>query len=325
VDAFEALPKAELHVHLFGAIPVPVLLELAASHGVELPASTPEGLREWLRYRDFDHFMQAMRALRPCVKTFDDLELITYEFGRDLARQQVRYAEVMVTPMGLEVRGLTYPGFLEAMNRGRARALADFGLEMRWIFDLNRSLPEERDRRYWADYTTEVAIASRDAGVVGFGVANAEAGYPPELFAPWFDRALGAGLHSVPHAGEHAGPESVWGAVSALGAERIAHGVRAIEDPALVEHLAEHRIVLDVCPTSNVCLGVCRSLADHPLRRLHESGVPLTVNSDDPTMFGTTLNDEVRLLGSELGLDRAAVEEIVGSAFRHAFAPAAPA
>lgn len=315
---FEAAPKAELHVHLFGAIPPTVLLELAGRHRVQLPADTVEGLHEWFRFRDFDQFTEAMKALRPLVNTEEDVELITYEFARDLARQHVRYAEVMVTPMGLELRGMRFPGWLEAINRARQRARAELELELRWILDVNRSVPDA-ELGYWADHALEAAIAGRDAGVVAFGLSGAENGRPAEAYAPWFERALGAGLRSVPHAGEHVGPGSVWGAIRALGAHRIAHGVRAIEDPALVAYLAEHRIALDVCPTSNVRLGVYPSLADHPLRRLYEAGVPITVNSDDPTMFGITLNHEVAALTTELGLDDEAVSEILDNGFRFGF------
>ena len=319
----EDLPKAELHVHLHGAIPAATVLELARRHRVALPVDSVEGMRGWLQFRDFAHFQEAMHLVGSCIGGVEDLELVTYEFARELAAQNVRYAEVMVTPGELQRRrGLPYPQTLEAMNRGRARALADAGVELRWIFELNRTLPAGV-REYWSDFTVEAAIAGRDAGVVALGLSNSEAGHPPEPFAPWFERALGAGLHSVPHAGEHAGPESVRGAVEALGAHRVAHGIRAVEDPALVALLAERGIPLDVCPTSNVWLGLYPSLAEHPLRRLHEAGVALTVNSDDPTMFGTTLTEEVAALRGPLGLDEAAAREIVANGFRFGFeAPA---
>ena len=319
MPGWEGVAKAELHVHLFGAIPPAILLELARRRHVELPSEVEAGLRDGFRFRDFDHFSEVLRTLRPCVQTVEDLELITYGLGRELAGQRVRYAEVMVTPMGLELRGIRFPASLEAMNRARDRLRADFGLELRWIFDFNRGVADEAECRYWADYATEVAIAGRGAGVVALGLSGAERDNPPEQFGPWFERARSSGLHSVPHAGEHSGPASVWGAINVLGAERIAHGVRAIEDPSLVAYLAERRIALDVCPSSNVSLGVYRSLAVHPLPTLHRAGVPVTVNSDNPTMFGVTLNDEVDSLSAELGLDEAAVSEIIDNGFRFGF------
>lgn len=312
-------PRAELHVHLFASIPPAVMRELAWRHRVDLPAAFADGIGPDFRYRDFAHFQELLTAIRPLTQDGDDVELVTYEFAADLARQGVRYVETMVTAMGAARRGLTPTTLLDAMNRGRARARGDFGLEMRWIVDIQRAVPEA-ERAYWADQALEFAIGGRDAGVVALGLSGPEEGSPPEPFAPWFERARAAGLHSVPHAGEHGGPESVWGAVRALHAERIAHGVRAVEDPALVAHLAERGIVLDVCPTSNVCLGVVRSLPEHPLRRLHEAGVPITVNSDCPPMFGSTLSEEVAALSGPLGLEAPAVREIVANGLRYGFA-----
>lgn len=311
-------PSAELHVHLFASIPPAALRELARRHRTELPAPLAEGIRPDFRYRDFAHFQELLAAIRPLTASAEDVEFITYEFAADVAKQGVRYVEAMVTALGAARRGLTPETMMDALNRGRARALADFGLEMRWIVDVNRGLPGA-DRAYVADQSLDFALGGRDAGVVAFGLSGPEAGNPPEPFAPWFERARAGGLHSVPHAGELAGPESIWGAVNALHAERISHGVRAVEDPALVVHLAERRIVLDVCPTSNVCLGVVRSLAEHPLRRLHEAGVPVTVNSDCPPMFGSTLSDEVALLSTAMGLDPPAVREIVENGLRYGF------
>jgi aminodeoxyfutalosine deaminase len=313
-----ATPRAELHVHLFASIPPPALRELARRHRAELPAPFARGIRPDFRYRDFAHFQELLAAIRPLTSSGEDVEFITYAFAADVARQGVRYVETMVTAIGAARRGLTPETLLDALNRGRTRARADFGLEMRWIVDVNRGLPEA-ERASHADQSLDFALGGRDAGVVAFGLSGPEAGNPPEPFAPWFERARAAGLHSVPHAGELAGPESIWGAVRALHAERIAHGVRAVEDPALVAHLAEHGIALDVCPTSNVCLGVVPSLAEHPLRRLHESGVPITVNSDCPPMFGSTLSDEVALLTTAMGLDEAAVREIVANGLRYGF------
>ena len=166
-----------------------------------------------------------------------------------------------------------------------------------------------------------MAIETQAEGVVALGLGGPEVGHPPEPFAPLFARGRAAGLHSAPHAGEHVGPPSIRGALDALGAERLAHGVRAIEDPALVAELAERRVALDLCPTSNVCLGVYPSLAEHPLRRLHNAGAVVTINSDDPALFGTTLTREVGLLADPFGLDVVAIDEILLNGVRHSFLP----
>lgn len=184
-----------------------------------------------------------------------------------------------------------------------------------------RRWDDPAETRAQADYTTAAALEGRADGVVALGLAAAEAGAPPAPFAPWFERARAGGLHSAPHAGEMAGPASIWGAVRALGAERIAHGVRAVEDPALVAYLAAAGIALDVAPTSNVRLGVYPSYAAHPLPRLHAAGVALTINTDDPPLFGTTLNDEVALLARPFGLDVAAIDAILLDGVRKSFLP----
>jgi adenosine deaminase len=167
-----------------------------------------------------------------------------------------------------------------------------------------------------------VAIEGKHDGVVSLGLGGAEEGYPPDRFAPYFDRARAAGLHSNPHAGEIAGPESVWGAIKALDAERIGHGVRSIEDPTLVQYLAEHRIPIEVNPTSNIRLAVFPGYAQHPLARLYSAGVPLTINSDDPPLFNTTLNDEVALLGGTFGFTVQEIDDILLNGVRHSFLPA---
>ncbi len=316
-----AAPKAELHIHLEGAIAPATALALARQHGVALPAADEAGLRAWFAYRDFDHFLTIIRAVAACLQTAADYERVTYELGRDLARQGVRYAEVALSPSIHARRGIPFDTYFAGMTRGRARARADFGIELAWIFSIVRRWDDPSETRAHADYTTAMALDGRADGVVALGLAAAEAGAPPEPFAPWFDRARAGGLHSAPHAGEMAGPASIRGAVRALGAERIAHGVRAIEDPALVEQLAERGIALDIAPTSNVRLGVYASYAAHPLPRLHAAGVAITINTDDPPLFNTTLNDEVALLAQPFGLDIAAIDGILLNGIRKSFLP----
>ena len=316
-----AAPKAELHIHLEGAIAPATALALARRHRVALPATDEAGLRAWFAYRDFDHFLTIIRAIASCLRTADDYERVTYELGRDLARQGVRYAEVALSPSIHARRGIPFDTYFAGMTRGRARARADFGIELAWIFSIVRRWDDPALTGPEADYTTAMALDGRADGVVALGLAAAEDGAPPEPFAPWFDRARAGGLHSAPHAGETAGPASIWGAVRALGAARIAHGVRAIEDPALVEYLAAHSITLDIAPTSNLRLGLYPSYADHPLPRLHAAGVALTINTDDPPLFGTTLNDEVALLVDPFGLDVAAIDEILLNGVRCSFLP----
>lgn len=316
-----AAPKAELHVHLEGSILPATLLALAERNRVILPSQTEAGLREWFTFRDFDHFIQIYLTITRCLKEAADYELIAYEFGANMARQNVRYAEVTFSPSTHHSLGISHDTYFGGLTRGRERARADFGVEIAWVFDIVRNIPLEAGGRELADYVVDVAIEGMSDGVITLGLGGAEVGNPPEPYAPFFDRARAAGLHSAPHAGETGGPESVWGSIRALGAERIGHGVRSIEDAALVAHLAEQVIPLEVCPTSNICLGVAPSLAAHPLPRLYAAGAPITINSDDPPLFNTRLNDEVALLSDSFGLDVATIDKILLNGVRYSFLP----
>lgn len=318
-----AAPKVELHVHLEGSIRPETLLTLAERNRVPLPATTEAGLRDWFVYRDFDHFIAMYVACTQCLRTTEDYELVVYQFGEEMARQHVRYAEVTFSPSTNWIFGVPQEVWFPGLTRGRARARIDFGVEIQWVFNIVRRWNDATRTVPAAEYTTRTAIEGIPDGVVALGLGGAERGGPAEPFAPWFDRARAAGLHSDPHAGEIGGPESVWGALRALGAERIGHGVRAIEDPALVAYLAERRIPLEVNPTSNIRLGVYPDFAAHPLRRLHDAGVIITVSSDDPPLFNTTLNDEVALLADPFAFSVEAIDAILLNAVRHSFLPPA--
>jgi aminodeoxyfutalosine deaminase len=315
-DFIAAMPKVELHVHLEGSIRPSTVLILAERNGVALPSHDRESLRAFYHFIDLDHFIQVYFAVSACLKTVADFSLIAYEFGADLARQNIRYAEVTFTPFtNVANTGLPFGDILDGLNDGRARARADFGVEFNWILDIVRNNPETRHQvARWAAETV-------DRGVIAFGLGGMERDHPPEWFADAFETACGAGLHSVPHAGEVVGPKSVWGAIRALHAERIAHGVRSIEDPALIAYLREHQIPLDVCPTSNLCLGIYGSYEQHPIRDLIDQGVYVTVNSDDPPMFNTDLVSEYQALADRLGFGRAQLEQLSLNALRASFLP----
>jgi adenosine deaminase len=317
----QAVPKAELHVHLEGAIQPSTLLELARRNRVPLPADTVGGLKEWFTFRDFRHFVEIYTAISRCLRTSEDYELIVYEFGAEMARQNVRYAEVTFTPATHALLGVPEEAYLGGLKRGRERIKAEFGVELNWVFDIPRGVPDLSKRSEYADYTVRVAIEGMSEGVVALGLGGMEVGNPPELFERQFDKARAAGLRSTPHAGETVGPESVWGALNALGAERLGHGVRSIEDPKLVEFLVEKQIPLELNPTSNLCLKVYPTIGEHPLRRLYEAGVPMTVNSDDPPLFNTNLNAEVALLASAFGFEVDLIDEILLNGVRHSFLP----
>jgi adenosine deaminase len=316
-------PKAELHVHLEGSIRPATVLELARRNGVSLPAQDLEGLRRWYVYRDFPHFVEVYLTITGCLRTAEDYELIAYEFGLEMARQNVRYAEVTFSASTHTGFGVPREAWWGGLTKGRERARSELGVEIAWVFDIVRQIEPERTRHERAAYTVDVALEGMREGVVALGLGGTEQGYPPGQFAPYFRRALDGGLHSAPHAGEHAGPESVWTALEELGAERIGHGVRSIEDPALVRRLAERGVPLEVSPTSNVRLGVYPDYRAHPLPRLLEAGVRLTVNSDDPPLFNTTLNDELALLPGAFGLGVDRIDELLLNGVRQSFLPPA--
>ena len=303
----EAMPKAELHIHLEGAIAPATLLRLAERHGRPLPADDVKGLQAWYHFTTFRHFIEVYLMGQACLRQADDFALIAYELGADRSRQAIRYSEVTVTPYThiWQQKGIRPEEIIEGLEDGRARARRDFGVEMRWVFDIPRNLPEPAGA-----WTADFAIQHMDKGVVGFGLGGDESKAPPELWIAPFQRAIAAGLYSVPHAGEVAGPASVWGALRHLGARRLGHGVRSSEDPALVAYLVEHQVPLEVNPTSNLRLNVYPDFAHHPLRRLWDAGVYLTVNSDDPPMFDTTLTAEYGVLAAHFDFTPAELEQI---------------
>ncbi len=316
----KAAPKAELHVHLEGSIQPATFLELARRNRIPLPVNSVEEARRWFAYRDFHHFVEIFVTVTRCLKTREDYEQIVYEFGATMARQNVHYAEVTFSACTQRFTlGIPHDVYFAGLTRGRERVKQDFGVEINWIFDIVRDQAQGYGVSQRADYTLAVAKESMQDGVVALGLGGAEVGYPAEWFARWFEQARAVGLHSAPHAGETVGPESVWNAIRMLDAERIGHGVRSIEDPELVAYLAEKQIPLEVCPTSNICLDVYPSLRQHPLPRLYAAGIPLTINSDDPPLFNTTLNDEVALLANTFHFERDTINEILLNGVRYSF------
>ncbi|GAB2910251.1 adenosine deaminase [Streptomyces mayteni] len=308
------LPKAELHVHHVGSASPRIVAELAARHPDSPVPKDPEELERYFTFRDFAHFIQVYISVVELIRDAEDVRLLTYEVARDMARQHIRYAELTVTPHSSVLRGIQDVAFMEAIEDARVGAERDLGVVLRWCFDIPGELGLPA-----AEETARMACELRPEGLVSFGLGGPEIGWPRPQFKPYFDRAIAAGLHSVPHAGESTGPETVWDAVTELRAERIGHGINAARDPRLLAHLAEHRIPLEVCPTSNVATRSVPSLDAHPLPDLVAAGVLVTINSDDPPMFGTDLNTEYAVAARLLGLDAAGVAELAKNAVGASF------
>jgi adenosine deaminase len=297
------LPKAELHVHLEGSIQPATLLRLGRQNGRPLPATDEAGLRAYYQFRDFSHFLDLYITILKCLRTPEDYRLIAYEFGREAARQNIRYAEVTFTIISnVKYSGLPWQLIMDGLNQGRAKAELEFGVRWAWIFDIVRDRPDLQNE------VVDMALAGRDSGVVALGLAGDERLDHAITFRPSFDRAALAGLPGIPHTGELSGPDKIWEVIRYLHPHRLQHGVRAIEDPLLVAYLRDHQIGVDLCPTSNVRLGVYPDYASHPLRHLWGAGLLVTVNSDDPPLFGTDLNHEYEILVDEFDF---AADELV--------------
>jgi aminodeoxyfutalosine deaminase len=311
------LPKAELHVHQVGSASPRIVAELAERHPATSVPTDADLLADYFRFRDFAHFVEVYLSVVDLVQTADDVRMLTFEVARDMMRQQIRYAELTCTPYTSVVRGIPAEAFVEAIEDARLAAERDLGVVLRWIFDI----PGE-DGIPAAQETLRIATSIACDGLVGFGLGGPEIGVPRAQFQPYFDQARAAGLHSVPHAGETTGPETVWDALRLLGAERIGHGTSSVQDPALLEHLAAERIALEVCPTSNLATGAVLDIDEHPIRQLRDAGVLVTINSDDPPMFATSLNHDYAVAADLLDLDERGVADLARAAVDASFAPA---
>ncbi|MFD3653074.1 adenosine deaminase [Streptomyces sp. NPDC058620] len=303
------LPKAELHVHHVGSASPRIVSELAAHHPDSKVPTDPEALADFFTFTDFAHFVDVYLSVVDLIRTPEDVRLLTFEVARDMARQNIRYAELTVTPFSSTRRGIPEVGFMEAIEDARKAAEAELGVVLRWCFDI----PGEAGLEAAAE-TTRLALDLRPEGLISFGLGGPEVGVERPQFKPYFDRAIAAGLHSVPHAGETTGPQTVWDALTALRAERIGHGTSSVQDPKLLDHLAEHRIPLEVCPTSNIATRAVADLDLHPVREMVGAGVLVTINSDDPPMFGTDLNNEYAVAARLLGLDERGVADLAKNA-----------
>jgi aminodeoxyfutalosine deaminase len=318
----KGLPKAELHVHHVGSASARIVSELATRHPSTVPSDLDE-LKRFYEFRDFAHFVEVYLAVVSLIRTPDDIHYLTYEIGREMATEQgLRYAELTCTPYTSVHRpddpavGMPIEAYTEAIESARVEAERDFGLVLRWIYDIPGEFGVPS-----ADATLDYALNHRPDGLVGFGLGGPELGVPRPQFRPHFEQARAAGLHSVPHAGETTGPQTVWDSLTMLQAERIGHGTSSAQDPALLRHLAETGVPLEVCPSSNIATRAVATLDQHPIRAFRDAGVTVTVNSDDPPMFGTTLNREYAIAARLLDLDEAGLAELARTGVRASFAP----
>jgi aminodeoxyfutalosine deaminase len=325
-----SLPKAELHLHLEGTVDPQTLAELSRRHSTPLPTTnnryrniedsgrvfTEEEARELYQYKHFTGFLWAFKAVTERLRTAEDYELITYCMMKKLHAQNVLHAEVYVSVGVVLWRGQEFAPLFEGLERGRQRGERDFGLSLYWIFDAVRHFGVEE-----AQHVAQEAIRFKHRNVVGIGLGGDERRAAPEQFREVYEHAAGHGLRLTVHAGETAGPESIWGALRALKAERIGHGLHAMDDPELVRYLAEKQIPVEVCITSNVLTGCCSRAAEHPIRRLFDAGVVVTLNTDDPDMFRTSLVHEYQIAQQLFGFTETELRELAKNSVRASFLP----
>jgi adenosine deaminase len=317
VDAFiTAMPKVELHLHLEGAVTPGTLLRIAERNNVDLPARDEAGVAQLFNYKNFQEFLTVFMILARSLKRGEDFELLAYELGHQLADQNTRYAEVMISAFQYYSRGVDLDEVVQGAAAGFARAERERGTRVQLAFDYGRGFGVETAWR-----VLEIAVRNIRHGLIAWSIGGDEINYPPELFSEVFAAARQAGLHVMAHAGEVGGPESVWGAVELLRCERVGHGIRSVDDPALIEHLRQHGVVLDVSPSSNLRTGAVPYIEQHPLRQLFDAGVLVTLNTDDPTFFDTTLIEEYRLAARILGFDIDELITLVLNGVRATFLP----
>jgi aminodeoxyfutalosine deaminase len=326
------LPKAELHLHLEGAVDPLTLSELSRRHPTPLATAnnrysnvedsgrvfSVDEARALYEYEDFTGFLRAFKAVTERMRTPEDYELVTYRMMQKLHGQGVLHAEVYISAGVVQWRGQQFAPLFEGAERGRQRGERDFGLSLYWIFDAVRHFGVDEAQR-----VVDEAIRFKDSRVIGIGIGGDERRAGPGQFREVYEHASKNGLRLTVHAGETVGPEGIWEAIRNLKPDRIGHGLHAIEDPALVQHLAEKRIPIEICITSNIKTGCCRTLEEHPVRKLFDAGVLIVLNTDDPDMFHTDLGREYRVARDVFHFSDTELQELARSSFRASFLPEA--
>jgi len=304
------LPKAELHLHLEGAIDAATLLELKHRHGQSGSLAEVEKL---YRYPDFEGFLMAFKAVTEHLRSPEDYELITYGLMQRLKEENILHAEIYVSVGVCLWRNQDFPAIFEGLERGRQRGERDFGISVLWIFDAVRHFGSEAAQKVF-----ELAVRYRDRNVIAVGIGGDEQKAKPELFRDSYAYAADNGLHLTAHAGETAGPESIWGAIN-LRAERLGHGLTAAQDPDLVEELAQRQVPIEICITSNLRTGCCKTVSEHPVKQYFDHGLMITLNTDDPAMFATTLSHEYQLAQQAFGFTDEHLRELARNSFEASF------
>jgi adenosine deaminase len=290
------LPKAELHVHMEGFIYPFFLNRLAKKNKIKLPFKNEDQQNDLYKYKSFKDFSSTLLLGVHCLKEPEDFYDLILEIGKNMYRQNIRYAEVTWTPQFYLNLNCSLNSILAAMSVAKEKLITDYNVKLNWIPDIVRSYPQYKNQ------ITDWVISNKSKGIVAMGLAGPEHNFPSHDFKEVFERARINGVPSNPHSGEGTSPQSVWDTLEALKPLRIGHGVSASTDPKLIDHLTRHQIVLEICPTSNIKLGLYKSYQLHPIKFLKEAGCNITINTDDPALFQTTLTNEYYLCHTKCGL-----------------------
>lgn len=289
------MPKTELHLHLEGAIPLETLYELIQISSGDQSIQSIEDLEKKLTYTDFAHFIEVWTWMTSFIKEEKNFEEIAYQVLRNLSEQNVKYVEAFYSPGDYWRQGLSVQKITEYMIKGKKRAYQDFGICSELIVDLIRNHGPDVGIQRLEEVTPFLG-----KGVIGIGLGGSEQKFPADPFAHVYKEARRRGFRLTAHAGEAVGPDSIWAALRKLRCERIGHGVRAKEDPQLISLLKEWQIPLEICVISNVKTKVCQSVESHPIKQYYEDGLMVTVNSDDPSMFNTSITQEYQEIAQKL-------------------------
>lgn len=319
-EVFQALPKADLHVHLDGSLRLGTILALAEEQGAALPASTPAGLAEAIGCgRQFGSLVEYLRGFAitlEVLQTEDALERVAFELAEDAHQENVRYMEVRYSPMLHTRRGLKLTAVVEAVLEGLARATRTYGIQSNVILCGIRNISPQHSYEM-----AELAVAYKGRGVVGFDLAGAEADNPAKDHREAFQLVRDNNINCTIHAGEAYGPPSIAQAIHVCGAHRIGHGVRLVENGDLLHYVNDHRIPLECCPSSNVQTGAVRHLAGHPLKLYFDLGVRVTINTDNRLITDTTVSKELFLVHTRMGVPFRDVKSMVLAGFKSSFLP----
>lgn len=313
LEAIHALPKVELHVHILGSIRPETLLSIIKEDDVKAPYTTVEEINKRFEYTDFINFIKAYMEIVNYITDERHFEKITYEMLENCVKCNVHYVEASFSPRDHIPKGLDFDAMVDSINRGIIRAKKDFGVETNIRVDIVRNSSYEEGMEIID------LIEKNPDNILAVDLGGKEDGWPPSRFTDHYKRATALGLHRVAHAGEAAGPESIWDAIHSIDVERIGHGVTARQDPDLVEYLKREQIAIEMCPVSNLRTGVVASIKEHPIREYFDKGLLVTVNSDDPSLFHTSMNNEYLQIHEHLNFSLSELFQISMNGIQTAF------